>query len=44
MAEWPVVYNLIICKQVPAKRLAKILDDNSFKLLAEELMSVIFGV
>lgn len=43
MMEWPVVYTLIVCKQVPCKKLTEIIGYKSFRPLAEELMDIIFG-
>lgn len=44
MLSLPVVYNLIACKQVPTKKLSKVIENKSFRPIAEELMEVIFGV
>lgn len=44
MLELPVVYNLIICKQVPTAKLSTVIGFKSFRPLAEELMTAVFGV
>lgn len=44
MGQWPVAFNVVVCKQVPVKRLAKVIDNKTFRPFAEELMTVIFGV
>lgn len=44
MTTWPVFYNIVVCKQVPTRVLAGIIEKESFRPIAEELMTVIFGV
>jgi hypothetical protein len=44
MSQWPVFCNVIVCKQVPVKRLAKVIENKTFRPFAEELMTIIFGV
>jgi len=44
MWQLPVAYNVIICKQVPCRMLVIMIEDKSFRPLAEELMTIIFGV
>lgn len=44
MHKLPVVYNLIICKQASTKKLSRFIEHKGFRPLAEELMTVLFGV
>lgn len=44
MKKWPVVYNFVVCKQIPTIKLATIIENKLFRPFAKELMEIIFDL